>query len=897
MAHGYLSYEDNRGEGTFLGDVVKAVKDYLDKREKKEDVADMVAAKSEIKDKEQEALQAGKSAPRLPMGAQKMLSGGSFSRLVGRNPKAIPGDVARTPEVRGGSIVNMGFSGRQIKPDGYAADQIIDISASRVDEGQGLDRVVSAIDRLTFITMGLVAINKEQTAISARQQQFFEKLARKDKAFREEQILERQKFLSGNSPYMPVGAGGSGGGIAGRRGLGGFGGALDTFQTGLKTAGNPKALPAAQKGVKYGQKAIKSGAAALGLKSGRTVTKKLAQTGAKTTAAKTARTITKKISGDALPLAKVLKAGLAAADDNAIKAFAKSGVTGAGKNLKAVSGYEALAGALQEMDADDFARMQMEEGTEAVFRNLADDAIQPIANSDDAFRAMAAYKNGSLDGIARNTDEAMAMFKYTYGDDVFAKYFGKNATKPIKTALKGTATEQIVKQTGKRAAKITAKNIGKSIWKKIPVIAGIAGIGFGIQRAMEGDLLGAGLEITSGLMGATGVAAKGSLAIDGYLLARDLGLTPLARGGIVNAPVSALIGERGKEGVFPLEGSEGQKTFMKFGEGILTAQKRNKDTFSRLQAAGLEQYFQKQRGFASLVESFKDFFGDILENFKNLLGGMEISVFGKTFKPFGFLESDTDGVSPQSGIVPGVMRDNYDFGHNLPPTGTGDADLAARQQYGAPRDHGTHSGQDFDIVGPDATFESQIGGKVMRILNDPGGYGKYVDIYNKDLDVTERIAEGAEILVKVGDEIAPGTPVTRGETRTGVIHYEIRKGKAETYGFAGTLNPMDFLREHTGHDDLGIPANAGTNISPNQVLQVPDDAGFSLEPINYDQGSLLNSASTETMLAKSGTTIINNIMQSPSTNTSRMGDDVSLGTSSEEMGINGFYAQLALRAA
>ena len=48
MAHGYLSYQDTRGEAFFLGDVIKAVKKYLDQREEKEKVADMIATKVEI---------------------------------------------------------------------------------------------------------------------------------------------------------------------------------------------------------------------------------------------------------------------------------------------------------------------------------------------------------------------------------------------------------------------------------------------------------------------------------------------------------------------------------------------------------------------------------------------------------------------------------------------------------------------------------------------------------------------------------------------------------------------------------------------------------------------------------------------------------------------------------
>lgn len=118
------------------------------------------------------------------------------------------------------------------------------------------------------------------------------------------------------------------------------------------------------------------------------------------------------------------------------------------------------------------------------------------------------------------------------------------------------------------------------------------------------------------------------------------------------------------------------------------------------------------------------------------------------------------------------------------------------QQYGASRDGGgrAHAGRDYDLSDNDV-FHSRTGGVVTFIGNDPGGYGLYMDIYNKDLDRTERIAEGTTLLsgIKVGSTISPGQPVVQGTHQTGVIHYEIRKGKATTYGVSGTENPDEFL--------------------------------------------------------------------------------------------------------
>jgi len=175
----------------------------------------------------------------------------------------------------------------------------------------------------------------------------------------------------------------------------------------------------------------------------------------------------------------------------------------------------------------------------------------------------------------------------------------------------------------------------------------------------------------------------------------------------------------------------------------------------------------------------------------------------------------------------------------LPPTGH-----LAGQKYGAPRDDDRdgiidrlHAGTDFD-AGHNDTFYSRIGGVVMRQYETSGGYGNYVDIYNKDLNVTERIAEGDITLVKTGDKITPGTPVQRGTAKTGVFHYEIRNGKKETYGFEGTRDPIKFL------NDLAKKAKISSANNENQAQQVSSinqpmddepDLLVAIQPVNTTQ--------------------------------------------------------------
>ena len=674
----------------------------------------------------------------------------------------------------------------------------------------GLVQVGQSIDGLA-VGLGNLARAQEDTARQAIlngafMQAFLNHMQReasRNRAGKEEAGLERRLrgFGGGGSGrgminVTPQAAGGAAGG-----GAGNFLRSLDTVQTGAKAATNVKGIKKLQSGSKAVKQAFRSKGVSniFGIsKAPRTVTKAMAN-----------KNIVKALPG---------------ASRKIVKAVRKTGLAGtaaqSAKSLKAAKGAEKLADTLQMANdvanADRFAKgMKNIDYEDALIKRIYGNAGDIPIPKKQAAKGFASLVDGSFDGTARNTDEALDAWKYLFGEDQYKRLMG-GADAPIGKAMKGTFTHKMLKAPGIPKAMATAgKNtMAKTLLKKIPVIAGIAGIIFGIQRALEGDFVGAGLEVTSGLLGATGKGAGLSLAIDGYLLGRDMGMMPMARGGFLTKPTPVVAGEAGAEGFFPLEGSRGKKTFAMFGEGVLQAQKDNASDVAKIQADGLKRYFEGMNGFEAFGRAIKDVFTGLrdllpdnpLESIRNFFG------FGK-----------------KNPNVNSISRNNYDFGHNLPPTGTLGT---GAQMYGASRPGGRqHSGQDFDIEGPDATFESQIGGKVTRILDDPGGYGKYIDIYNKDLDVTERIAEGAETLVKVGDEITPGTPVTRGETNTGVIHYEIRKGKAETYGFQGTMNPMDFLREHTGHTN-GIPSNLKTNISPNQVHEVPDDAGFKLFPFS-----------------------------------------------------------------
>ena len=217
------------------------------------------------------------------------------------------------------------------------------------------------------------------------------------------------------------------------------------------------------------------------------------------------------------------------------------------------------------------------------------------------------------------------------GTRLAAKYGGKAAAK----AAGKYGGKAAAKLGVKGAAKIGAGAIAKSAGKKIPLVGLGLGAVFAAQRALQGDFVGAGLELASGAASTVpGIGTVGSVGIDAALAARDMGMTPFANGGIITQPTAGLVGEAGQEGVFPLEGSRGRKTFRMFGEGIINAQKDAKDEFAKVQSAGLKFYFENQNGFKLFGDILKVVFAPFLAPLKalgalkNIGGGLLNSLLG-----------------------------------------------------------------------------------------------------------------------------------------------------------------------------------------------------------------------------------------------------------------------------
>ncbi|WP_218082506.1 peptidoglycan-binding protein [Anthocerotibacter panamensis] len=120
---------------------------------------------------------------------------------------------------------------------------------------------------------------------------------------------------------------------------------------------------------------------------------------------------------------------------------------------------------------------------------------------------------------------------------------------------------------------------------------------------------------------------------------------------------------------------------------------------------------------------------------------------------------------------------------------------ANRVIYGNTRDTNSapraHAGVDTSDPNPQAL----LGGVVVYVGNDPSGYYRYIDIYNQQSGVVERLAELDRLNYRFGDRVPQGAVVGSGNSNTGVTHREIRpySGRIEDYNPQfGIRNTVDW---------------------------------------------------------------------------------------------------------
>ena len=348
-----------------------------------------------------------------------------------------------------------------------------------------------------------------------------------------------------------------------------------------------------------------------------------------------------------LLMSKALGSGSLGANSTALReAMTRHfAATSAVKSGKATRNMADTMFDIGKMTADDqiamVGRFGIEESDRLMglgFANPRSRIIQQISKKFPGVKFTDPMQAVAVTEIANRVDKGMDIVDAV--DDV-RKIYGTGIDGAIASASKlipekSRLAAALAKTTGKTAS----KGVLKSVLKQIPVIAGVAGVIFGIQRALEGDLMGAGLEITSGLLGATGTTPGLGLAIDGYLLGRDLGAMPMRTGGTIYPGVTNSMlnvggrafsfNEPGNKEVVRVE-KDNDDRFVDMGMGIVDGFKKRKGDYTALQAIGVERGFSSLNAegfFSGLFNNTKD----VVNNIKNPFSGI-MNWFNKGAKP------------------------------------------------------------------------------------------------------------------------------------------------------------------------------------------------------------------------------------------------------------------------
>ena len=377
----------------------------------------------------------------------------------------------------------------------------------------------------------------------------------------------------------------------------------------------------------------------------------------------------------------------------------------------------------------------------------------------------------------------------------YARRYGENA-----------ANKKFASTGGGRTAKAFGR-LGKSI---IPGVGAVLGAVDAKMRADEGDITGSRIAGASATLDTLAAASA----------ATGIGIVATPFLGLASMTLDLVNFARDITGMSEAESKKKKSIQTKLEEQT----KEQKKSTQRREEGGVGLSFAKTLvGYERVVNKFEEF----AENFKSPKTEQD-QMLGEGQAR----DQVTTGGGPSQATGQNVPE-SPDGLPSLPPTG-----LLSGQNYGAPRSYGGHTGQDFDISGNEK-FYSRLGGDVIFARNVGGEYGNVVEIYNKDLNRTEVIAEANHIMsnIKEGMTIAPGTPVVYGERTVptaggsvGVVHYEIVKG------FGGISNrnnktesPLEFLRSKEYNDYIKTKVNKKSSQSTPKSSSNP--ASSSVQPV------------------------------------------------------------------
>ena len=399
------------------------------------------------------------------------------------------------------------------------------------------------------------------------------------------------------------------------------------------------------------------------------------------------------------------------------------------------------------------------------------------------------------------------------------RMFGKKIARGITGRALGPIGKKIAQKTLKKgAAKIAAKGIGKLAIKKVPILGAVAGIAFGIERAMKGDWVGALGEVASGAASTVpGVGTAVSVGIDAALMAKDVNemqkeSPAFNEGGVIQGDewISSRISKfendklKREMGAKPLDMNfwrEWHTLHLKF-------DKKNKPEHVDQISGGLDAYFYKKGGIKAFTDGLKHVFdkiGSFLINLpgsvgdwfkdrqRNFMGGLRSLLGGGQYRGPSMTASGGNKVK-QSNIARG-------FG--------------VKDDLGSGKNPGGHTG--LDIAGPGFTQGTPISflpkGKVIDVgiigdSNDPGnqngGYGNFV-VIETDTGEIVKMAHFDSVSVSKGDMVGKqddgSTKVIGKLGDTGLstgphLHLDLGSGyNSGSASVSGVMNPMPYVND------------------------------------------------------------------------------------------------------
>ena len=198
----------------------------------------------------------------------------------------------------------------------------------------------------------------------------------------------------------------------------------------------------------------------------------------------------------------------------------------------------------------------------------------------------------------------------------------RNVRNSVNIGLRSrTARRFMIRAGGRKLAKLGAKGVSKALIKKVPLLGAVAGVAFGIERLMRGDVVGALGEVASGVASTVPGAGTGlSLAIDAGLMTRDAmqqqkPVEPqFAEGGLLNIPDSVNEIAKRRIGAKPLD----EKFWMQWHTQEFVSSRKAREVEASIITDGFNKYF-RGGGILSFGENLKNTFGSLINAIPGML--------------------------------------------------------------------------------------------------------------------------------------------------------------------------------------------------------------------------------------------------------------------------------------